>query len=203
MAYHLRKAGLAIVTIEPVLPAARVAATRSDLAFACSLSDLQLPSDVLPAVGLFDVIEHLDDPVSVLKECVRTLEPGGIAVVTVPAYQWLWSAMDDIAGHKKRYSRQQLIHEAAAAGLEVVDVRSFFFLLTIAAAPLRLFERRQPRTRDRESLKREERQLDPGPVVDSLLKGIHGVERLAARAVPLPFGLSLLGLFQKPSRRSR
>lgn len=60
------------------------------------------------AVGLFDVIEHLDDPVQALADALRFAKPGGVVVGTVPALMSLWSSIDVHAGHKVRYSARTL-----------------------------------------------------------------------------------------------
>ncbi len=56
------------------------------------------------AVSL-DVIEHLEDDVGAMRELRRTVAPGGALLVTVPAYQWLWSGHDVINHHHRRYTR--------------------------------------------------------------------------------------------------
>jgi hypothetical protein len=76
---------------------------------------------------LFDVIEHLDDPLQALADALRFAEPGGYVVGTVPALMSLWSSIDVHAGHKTRYSLRTL--RAALAGLEgatVLEITPFF-----------------------------------------------------------------------------
>jgi SAM-dependent methyltransferase len=59
-------------------------------------------------VCLFDVLEHVDDDQQVLHEIARVLRPEGLALITVPAYPWLFSENDRIAEHRRRYTRASL-----------------------------------------------------------------------------------------------
>ena len=70
-------------------------------------------------VTLLDVIEHLDDPVTTLREAARVLADDGVLVVTVPAHESLWSGADELLGHVRRYNRQVLREHLTAAGFTV------------------------------------------------------------------------------------
>lgn len=67
------------------------------------------------AVSL-DVLEHLQDDRAALRELRRVVAPGGALLVTVPAYQGLWSRHDEINHHHRRYSRRALMEAAGSAG---------------------------------------------------------------------------------------
>lgn len=60
------------------------------------------------AAGLFDVIEHLDQPAQAISDALELVKPGGLLVGTVPALMALWSTVDEVSGHKRRYSRASL-----------------------------------------------------------------------------------------------
>lgn len=60
------------------------------------------------AVGVFDVIEHLDAPGAALRDAATLVRPGGMVVGTVPALMALWSPVDKRAGHRLRFSRTVL-----------------------------------------------------------------------------------------------
>src|SRR5437868_2953851 len=72
--------------------------------------------DIITAL---DVIEHLDDDLTALVELRRTLRPGGLLIISVPAYPALWSYWDDILGHRRRYTVGAMRGVARAAGLVV------------------------------------------------------------------------------------
>ena len=66
-------------------------------------------------VGAFDVLEHIENDELVMQGVRNALRPGGLFLVTVPQYQWMWSALDEIVHHKRRYSRSRSASESFAA----------------------------------------------------------------------------------------
>ena len=75
------------------------------------------------AIILFDVIEHIDDPVSFMKSALYHLKPGGHVFINVPALQSLYSKFDIAVGHCRRYNKTTLEAELAKAGIRKVDDR--------------------------------------------------------------------------------
>lgn len=81
--------------------------------------------------GCFDVvvasdfIEHLDDDVSAVKKMYSTLKKGGLLLITVPAYPWMFSSHDLALNHKRRYSRAMLENLLKCAG--VSEVKLFYW----------------------------------------------------------------------------
>ena len=82
-------------------------------------------------VVALDVLEHIDDPRPVVKELARRLAPGGWFVATVPAFQSLWTAHDDLNHHVRRYRLSELEALVGESGLEIVESRYFFSWLAI------------------------------------------------------------------------
>jgi SAM-dependent methyltransferase len=66
-----------------------------------------------------DVIEHLDDDISGLKEMFRVTKKGGYSLIFVPAFMWLWGVQDDISNHRIRYTKKQIVERLQTAGYEI------------------------------------------------------------------------------------
>jgi SAM-dependent methyltransferase len=83
------------------------------LAHCRDLSSLQADASVaLPfadetfgVVFVLDVLEHLVDPTTLIREIGRVLGPGGVTVIMVPAGPELWSYWDEMHGHQRRYTK--------------------------------------------------------------------------------------------------
>lgn len=200
VAHHLQSAGLETVAVEPEWPAARRAAERGVHQAVCAFfEDLQLPGASIPAAGCFDVIEHMSDPLPLLREIHRTLMPGGLLAVTVPALQLLWSEVDIISGHYRRYRPAELDALMRTAGYE----GRARYMMAVLVLPALLFRtvpfRRGRRTRSTaQCLADNTRYLTPrARVIDRALRGILGIEHGVSRLVPLPFGTSCIGVYTK------
>ncbi|MDT8442345.1 MAG: class I SAM-dependent methyltransferase [Desulfuromonadales bacterium] len=85
--------------------------------------------DEFDLVGAFDVLEHIDDDGAALAGICAAVKPGGGVILTVPQHRWLWSAVDEYACHKRRYSRESLHRLVEGAGLRIVRSSSFVSLL--------------------------------------------------------------------------
>jgi SAM-dependent methyltransferase len=133
----LQRAELDAVLVEPGPRGAQNARRRGLENVVCStLEDAGFRPESLPAVGLFDVLEHIDEADAFLKTIHASLIPEGHLYVTVPALRSLWSTDDVHAGHFRRYSTAMLTRDLTAAGFEVCFCSYFFWFLPI---PLFLF----------------------------------------------------------------
>jgi SAM-dependent methyltransferase len=95
-----------------------------------------------------DVLEHIDDPRPVVKELAHRLAPGGWFIATVPAFQSLWTAHDDLNHHVRRYRLAELEALVREHGLEIVESRYFFSWLAVlkwGVAHLERFVRPAPK----------------------------------------------------------
>lgn len=159
---------------------------------AASASRLPFSDNSLCCVTSLDVIEHLDDDVHALLEYARVVEPGGVVIVAVPAYQWAWSDHDVVLGHRRRYNSGQLERVAITAGLEVA--RSTYYHGWLV--PLAFMLRRTPLRLLLRSSAEEASFVSPR--VNRLLLVLVGTERWIARRIRIPMGLSILLVARKP-----
>jgi SAM-dependent methyltransferase len=139
-----------------------------------------------------DVIEHLEDDVGALRELRRVTKPGGALLVTVPAYQWLWSGHDEINHHHRRYNRRTLLASAESAGWRQERSTHFNSLLLPAAILLRALERFKPAA-TKSSL---DLWVPPAPFNWTLRQPLNLEAAVIGRGGSIPAGLSLLGVFR-------
>ena len=195
MTSRLAEYGVEVISVEPLPEGALQIAAMGGEVFCASLDELRLPSGSVEAVGLFDVIEHIEEPGALLEEVNRILSPGGQVIATVPAFQWLWSREDEVLGHFRRYSKKSLNAEIRDAGFEVVSSNYVFASLVPLAALLRTLPYRlgrKQRQADDEVLTRTAARLKPSGLTDRIALSILRLESRISRFVSLPFGLSIV-----------
>jgi|HubBroStandDraft_6_1064221.scaffolds.fasta_scaffold00646_9 glycosyltransferase involved in cell wall biosynthesis len=76
-------------------------------------------------VVCLNVVEHVQDDVGALRNIWNVLEPGGHAVVLVPCGPKLYGTLDEVLGHFRRYTEEQLVDVAQQAGFRVDNVLKF------------------------------------------------------------------------------
>jgi 2-polyprenyl-3-methyl-5-hydroxy-6-metoxy-1,4-benzoquinol methylase len=95
---------------------------------------------------LLDVLEHVEEPERILEDLKRErLSRGGLILITVPAFQCLFTSHDVALKHLRRYSRRRLLEDVTSAGLEVVDTGYLFSSLLVPRALTALKERLRSR----------------------------------------------------------
>jgi SAM-dependent methyltransferase len=157
-----------------------------------SVTEMPFEPDSFDLAVCLDVIEHLEDDLGALRELHRVVAPGGSLLVTVPAYQWLWSGHDVINHHKRRYTRRSLLAVAERAGWECRLTTYFNSFLLPVAILLRVLDRLTPRTTE-SSL---DLWIPPQPMNWLLEQPLRLEAGLLGRGRRIPAGLSLLAVFR-------
>jgi SAM-dependent methyltransferase len=151
--------------------------------------DVPQPDASYDLIGLFDVLEHVEEDVESLRTLGRKLGPSGKLLVTVPAMPWLWSDHDVRHHHKRRYTRASLAAAIERAGLKTRKVGYFNFLLF----PIAVIERISAKVLSR----RSDNEAMPASFLNKVLGRVFGLERHLVARLPVPFGLSLFAVIER------
>jgi SAM-dependent methyltransferase len=137
-----------------------------------------------------DVIEHVDRDIDSLKAIRSRLVSGGKAVITVPAYMFLWSAFDEMNEHKRRYTRTELKTKLEQTGFTIEKISYFNTLLFPVVFVVRMLN----------NFFKHDGESDiamPSRPVNFVLEKIFGIEKYLLRIARLPFGVSILAVVRK------
>jgi SAM-dependent methyltransferase len=140
-------------------------------------------------VLLMDVLEHVDDDVRLLREYVPKVPEGSHFLITVPAFNFLWSQHDDFLEHRRRYTLTHLEDVVRSAGLNVLHASYYFGGVFPIAATIRKTSR--PSGPPRSQMKMHH------PIVNAFLKSICYAELPFMRMNRLA-GLTVFCFAEKP-----
>lgn len=112
-----------------------------------TFEDVNFPDEFLYAVGIFDVLEHIENDDIFLQNIWRVLKPDGLVFLTLPACNSLWSASDTYAEHFRRYDK--LMVRTLSTNLFTLNYFTYFFsvlllpTLIFRVFPYRLLNRKE------------------------------------------------------------
>jgi SAM-dependent methyltransferase len=159
----------------------------SSLPIAAGCADVALVLDVL-------YHKNVAEPGQVLSEVRRVLSPGGVVVINVPAYQWLYSSHDVAVQTGRRFTRGQINGLLREAGFDVIESSYWNTALFPAICAVRLLRRWvPPGTSDVKA---------GNPIINRLLGGLLGLERSIMTCCSLPFGVSVFVVARRRAERS-
>ncbi len=141
----------------------------------------------------FDVLEHIVEDEKFLSSLREILVPGGYVLVTVPAYQFLWSGLDDVVGHKRRYTIKEICRKFNSSGYQVIKASYFMFFISPVFILYRIFQKvnkSNPATL-------KESVLELPRAFNWLLVRVLFLEALIVPYINLPFGTSIIVLAKK------
>ncbi|GBE94647.1 class I SAM-dependent methyltransferase [Nostoc cycadae] len=145
-------------------------------------------------IVILDVLEHIDDDLAALEALSSRLNPNSWLLITVPAYQFLWSYHDEINHHKRRYTLKKLQRVVKQAGYTVCYGSYFNTWLFPLVAGIRLLK----------NLLKLDKKADassdlnlPAKPINKFLTFLFASERYLINRVSLPFGVSVVLTAQK------
>jgi len=135
-------------------------------------------------IVMLDVLEHISEPVAALEKARNLLKPGGRMLLTVPAFNALWTRHDDFNHHVTRYTKKMMTLQAGQAGFKI-DNQHYLYHWTF---PAKLLVR----------LKEKISSADPSPaklparLPNAILKSLCRFEQATLTQLRPPFGSSLV-----------
>jgi len=161
-----------------------------------NVESLPFEASSFEVVTALDMLEHIDDDLAALDELLRVTKEGGVLVITVPAYGFLWSEHDEALHHRRRYAASELRNKLANAGFTVERIT---YYITFLFFPI-LFMRFVQSLSKKSIHAKTSHVILPG-WLNSFLIAILGFERMLLRWINFPFGVSIVCLARKSVAR--
>lgn len=118
-------------------------------------------------IGAFDVLEHIEDDAAAIESVHKSLKKNGLFFISVPQYMFMWSQVDNLSFHKRRYSKKEITGKLKEAGFKIEYATSFVFTLFPLLYLIRYSKKKGPETySESEFLKKE---LKVNPVLNHIL----------------------------------
>jgi SAM-dependent methyltransferase len=163
-----------------------------------SVENLPFANESFDMVCAFDVIEHVDDDATALKELLRVTSNNGQLYITVPAFNELWSNHDEVNGHKRRYNKKSFAQLLSSSTNHKVLYQTYFNSLLFA--PIYVTRQIEKIFRKKSTLIESDfSYYNIHPFINKLLKIIFSVEIKLLKHCRLPIGVSLLTIIKKSS----
>jgi len=148
-------------------------------------TELPFADESMDVVSALDVIEHVEDDRGILAEMRRVCRKDGVLLLTVPAFQFLWSSHDVLNHHKRRYVRQGIADLLGGAGFKPLKL-SYYNTFLLPAAVVRKYLLRARNHGTESHLERV-----PGPV-NGLFRRILSLEGPVLARGDFPVGASII-----------
>jgi 2-polyprenyl-3-methyl-5-hydroxy-6-metoxy-1,4-benzoquinol methylase len=146
-------------------------------------STLKIKKNFYDLILLADVIEHVKQPKELLKDLKKFLKKDGHILITVPAYQFLFSKKDKVLGHYRRYNKELLKTELS--GFKVENISYFNTFLCIPIIIMTMLNK----FLKRDYIKQVE--TTPNFILNKLCYIIFASEKYFIKYFNLPFGISI------------
>lgn len=146
-------------------------------------------------ITCLDVLEHLEDDRSLIGEMFRICKPGGYVIVTVPAFESLWSPHDVALHHKRRYTKQQLLRMVRQFNWQIVQSSYYNTTLFLPILATKKLRTRLSKNRAVHS----DFFIGLPDWLNRALSLLFISEIYCLKFLNLPFGVSLLLILQKPN----
>lgn len=163
-----------------------------------NLNEVELQDNHFDLISCLDVLEHIEEDSEFLLKIKNLLRKNGIFLVTVPAYNFLWSGEDYVSCHIRRYNRKVLKKKLIEAGFNVIKISYFnnflFIPLVLVLIAKRIFH---PRTMYESNL------YEMNKFLNKMLAKLFASEKQFLKYISFPFGASIIAIVQKSDGTKR
>jgi hypothetical protein len=150
-------------------------------------------------VGLFDVVEHIENDVDFLIQLRNKLQKGNKILITVPAYNWLWSDLDDYSTHYRRYNRNMIYDLSKKTGLKINYFSYFFSYLIPLTFLLRVIPTKIRGNRSKEEiLTAANKEHKPSGLINKVFSFLGNMEMSFIKRSSCKSGASIIVAFEVP-----
>jgi len=154
------------------------------------LNGLPIRPESVGLVVAMDILEHLENDLNGISEFCQALKKGGLLILTVPAFSFLWGIQDIVTGHKRRYSKKDILNKLREEGFDILRSSYFNFFLFF---PILLTRRIIQLL----GLKIDSENKINFPLFNFFLKTIFSLETFTLRFFSFPFGVSIFCVAKK------
>lgn len=165
---------------------------RKGLSNVFNLKEVEPQANFFDLVICLDVLEHVRQDVKLLIQIRKLLRNGGQVLITVPAYEFLWSGEDYVSSHVRRYTRRILHDKIIQARFQISKIsyfNTFLFLpLLFVLLGKRVFYPKTMYTSDVQHV---------NSFVSKVLTILFASERLFLKYASFPFGASIIAIARK------
>lgn len=153
---------------------------------------INFPDNYFDAVLAMDVFEHLEGEEWALKEIERVLKPGGVGIIMVPAYMFLWGVQDEAAHHYRRYTLGRFLKKIRSnSSFSILRASYFNTFLFLPIALVRFLSRLF-------GFRKRHSDFDiNNDLLDKVFFSIFNLEKKILRYINFPFGVSILAVLRK------
>ena len=165
--------------------------------YCCLFEEFPIEEFNIGAIGLFDVIEHIEDDLSFLNDIVKHVPNGTKIYITVPALKSLWSSEDEYGGHFRRYNRNDVKRILENTNLKFIYSSYFFSYYVPFVWLLRVLPEKMGKKYTNDALAGKEKDYHHrSKKLNSILNFLHLIEmKLSKIGIKPLFGTSRLIIF--------
>lgn len=198
--------GYNVCTIEPSLTACKHANIRGINPVLCGVLDEEsILDNSIDQILMLDCLEHIEDDEATLSLLFKKLKPGGVILITVPAFMSLWSSEDVMAGHFRRYTCTMIQREMTDAGFKVLHssyFMSFLYAPILISRVLKerigLIKKTTERTKEENSKVIQKQFISSNELINNFINWIcHKEMTRLIRSKKIPLGSSVIIVAKK------